>query len=124
MSDNINNTSDKQYEGLYELRGGNEAKLLSLLGLAAKARRLVAGADLVRDSIRCGKAIVTIVSGDASSNTRKRIIDACKYYSSNVCIVPIAASELGKRIGKTSDVAVIAVTDINFANGIRKLFDE
>lgn len=125
MSENIDRNENREpFGGLHTLKTGSEQKLLSLLGFAAKARRITAGADLCRDAIRRGQAVLTIVASDASANTGKRILDACKYYESDMCRTTVTAAELGRRIGKSGDIAVVSVTDMNFANGISKLFDE
>ncbi len=103
---------------MYVLREGSEQKLLGLLGFAARARKLVCGSDLCRDEIRRGRLPLVIVANDASANTKKRIADACKYYKTDMCTVPLTSSELSDRIGKTGNIAVIGVTDMNFVNGI------
>ena len=113
----------KVYDPVRVLRAGTEQKLLSLLGFAARGRKLVAGTDLCRDSVRRGHAIVTIVVSDASANTKKRIIDACKYYRSDMCIAPVTSAELSHRIGKTGEIMVVSVTDIHLADGIAALFE-
>ena len=113
----------KVYDPVRVLRAGTEQKLLSLLGFAARGRKLVAGTDLCRDSVRRGHAIVTIVVSDASANTKKRIIDACKYYRSDMCVAPVTSAELSHRIGKTGEIMVVSVTDIHFADGIAALFE-
>ena len=105
------------------LREGTEGKLLGLLGFAARARKLVTGTDLCRDEVRRGRLPLVLVAGDASNNTKKRISDACKYYGTELCVVPISAAELSERIGKTGSIAVIGVTDMNFVNGIAALFE-
>ncbi len=114
--------SDNEF--IHTLREGSEKKLLGLLGFAARARKLVCGADLCRDSIRRGQIPLALIASDASSNTVKRITDACRYYSTDMCQVPIPSSVLSKQIGKTADIAVIGVTDMNFVNGIAALFDK
>ena len=111
------------YEGIHTLRQGSEKKLLSLLGFAARARKLVCGTDLCRDEIRRGRLPLTVVAGDASDNTKKRIADACRYYGADMCIVPISSLDLSDRIGKSGNIAVIGVTDMNFVNGIAALFE-
>ena len=113
----------KVYDPVRVLRAGTEQKLLALLGFAARGRKLVAGTDLCRDSVRRGHAIVTIVVSDASANTKKRIIDACKYYRSDMCVAPVTSAELSHRIGKTGEIMVVSVTDIHFADGIAALFE-
>ncbi len=104
------------------LNSGCEKKLLSLLGFAARARKLVVGTDLCRDEVRRGKLPLVIIASDASENTFKRMADACKYYETDFCKVPIDSALLSKQIGKLSSVAVIGVTDMNFVNGITALF--
>ena len=111
-------------EHMHTLRSGAEKKLLGLLGFAARARKLVCGADLCRDAIRRGQLPLAIVAADASANTVKRITDACSYYSTDMCQVPIPSSVLSKQIGKMADIAVIGVTDMNFVRGIAALFNE
>lgn len=115
--------STSSREGVYILREGSENKLLSLLGFAARARRLVCGADQCRDEIRRGRLPLTIVAADASDNTKKRIADACRYYGADMCIVPISSTLLSNRIGKSASIAVIGVADMNFVNGITALFE-
>ena len=100
----------------------NNTKLLSLLGFAARARRLVCGTQQRRDEIRRGKLSLVIVAQNASENTKKRIGDACEYYGCEMYIAPTTSLELSNRIGKSANIAVIGVADENFANGIRALF--
>ena len=111
-------------EILHRLREESGKKLLSLLGFAARGRKLICGTDLCRDSIRRGVAIITIVASDASENTKKRIIDACRYYGSDMCVAPVASAELSHMIGKTGEIMVISVTDRHFADGIAALFED
>ena len=97
-------------------------KLLSLLGFAARARALVFGTDQCRDEIRRGKLHLVIVAANASDNTKKRISDACKYYGCDMIVAPVDSLELSNRIGKSANIAVVGVTDVNFINGIKALF--
>ena len=101
-----------------------EEKLLSLLGFAARARKLIAGTDLTRDGVRRGSVIIAVVAGDASENTKKRITDAGSYYETDVVLTGISSAEIGHRIGKPGAAAVVGVTDMNFANGIAALTDD
>lgn len=105
------------------LKPGCEKKLLSLLGFAAKARKLILGTDLCRDEIRRGKLPLVIIAQNASANTVKRICDACNYYGTEFCHVPINSDMLSKQVGKLSNIAVFGVTDMNFVNGITALFE-
>lgn len=114
----------EQSNNLHTLKGGCEKKLLSLLGFAARARKIVSGTDLCRDEVRRGKLPLVIVAADASANTFKRIFDACNYYDTDICKVPISSADLSKQIGKLSNIAVIGINDMNFVNGITALFEE
>ncbi len=110
----------KEFNGLYRMKPGSETKILGLLGFAARARKLIFGSDLCRDSIRRGTAILTLVAADASDNTKKRILDACKYYDAELAVTTFSSDELSRRLGKTGAAAVVSVTDVNFADGIIK----
>lgn len=117
-------SSNKPNKNLHPLRDGCEKKLLSLLGFAARARKLVTGTDLCRDEVRRGKLPLVIVAADASDNTFKRILDACNYYDTDICKVPISSADLSRQIGKLSNIAVIGVNDMNFVDGITALFED
>ncbi|WP_026692450.1 YlxQ family RNA-binding protein [Peribacillus kribbensis] len=94
---------------------------ISLLGLAARARKLISGEELVVKEIRNGKAKLVFLSQDASKNTEKKIIDKCKFYN-----VPLFRAEnrfmLGQAIGKDARVT-IAVLDEGFADKLQTLLD-
>ena len=96
-------------------------KLLSLLGFAARARRLVFGTELCRTAARTGQISLAIISSDASPNTKKRIVDACKYYGCDVCHTAILSSTLASRLGKSGITAVVGLGDHNFIRGITAL---
>ncbi|MBQ8510210.1 MAG: ribosomal L7Ae/L30e/S12e/Gadd45 family protein [Clostridia bacterium] len=123
MSEKELKTEEKPFEGLHVLRAGSEKKLLGLLGFAARARKLVCGTDLCRDAIRRGQVPLVLIAADASANTKKRIIDACKYYDNDLCVLTIGSAELSRQIGKTANIAVVGLTDMNFIHGISALFD-
>ena len=96
-------------------------KLLSLLGFAARARRLVFGTDLCRAAARAGQISLAIISSDASQNTKKRVVDACKYYGCDVCQSAVPSSILADRLGKSGVTAVVGLNDHNFIAGITAL---
>lgn len=108
----------------HRLKAGGERKLLSLLGFAARARKLIAGSDLTRDGIRRGSVLVAVIASDAAENTRKRITDAGAYYDVDILLTDIKSGDLGHQIGKSGSTAVIGITDMSFAKGIMALFDE
>ncbi|MDO4938400.1 MAG: ribosomal L7Ae/L30e/S12e/Gadd45 family protein [Lachnospiraceae bacterium] len=89
-------------------------RVISMLGLANKAGRLICGEEMVLDFIRSGKRGIVIISTDASDNTKKLFHDKCRYYH-----IPIY--EYGTRTD-TGHVSM-AISDKNFADSIKKLLD-
>lgn len=85
----------------------------SLLGLAARARKLVTGEELVIKSIRKKEVYLVIIAEDASDLTKKKLQDKCKFYK-----VPIKEcadrGQIGSAIGKHERV-VVGVIDEGFA---------
>lgn len=89
---------------------------VSLLGLAARARKLVTGEELVVKDIRRKNVSLVLLADDASELTKKKVIDKCKYYNVNVKVVA-NRSILGTAIGKHERV-VVGITDEGFAKKI------
>lgn len=93
-------------------------KVLSLLSLAVKAGKVKSGEFQTEKEIKGGKAHLVIVAFDASSNTKKKFQNMCDFYE-----VPIYfygdKDTLGHAMGKESR-ASLAVTDVGFAEGMRK----
>lgn len=56
-------------------------KVLSLLGIAAKAGNVASGEFSTEKAVKEGKAHLVIVAADASDNTKKRFSDMCTYYN-------------------------------------------
>ncbi|GKV55550.1 50S ribosomal protein L7ae [Sporosarcina sp. NCCP-2222] len=92
------------------------------LGMAARARKIVTGEELVVREIRNGKAKLVIVSNDASKNTMKKITDKCNSYNVEKHVLG-SREELGHAIGKESRV-VLALTDAGFAGKLSGLLNE
>lgn len=94
-------------------------KVLSMLGMATRAGRVVSGEFSVEKSVKTGKSNLVIVAEEASDNTKKMFTNMCAYYK-----VPIyfysTKEVLGHAIGKMSR-ASISVQDKGFANTIINL---
>lgn len=92
-------------------------KFYRMLGLAARAGKIVCGEGAVLDSIRSGKAQLIIIAADASENTAKKFRNSGEYYS-----VPQITAEdryvLGKSVGRSFAV-IMAVCDKNFADVLK-----
>ncbi len=93
-------------------------KIFSLLGLAARARRVVSGEFMTEKSVKGFQAELVLVGTDASDNTKKMFSNMCEFYE-----VPLyfygTKEELGKAIGKEMRASV-AVTDAGFAKTLIK----
>lgn len=100
-------------------------KLAGLLGIAKKAGRVVAGTNLVTDSIRSGSAskcpCAVFVSADASDNTRKRITNCCTYYEVPYHLISLTAEEVGDAIGKSGSISAVGITDMGLCDALVKL---
>ncbi len=91
-------------------------KVLGMLGMAAKAGKLVSGEFSTEKSIQKGKAKLVLLAADASENTKKKFQDKCHYYHIKIYVYADKES-LGHTIGKGSRASV-AVQDACFAETI------
>lgn len=98
-----------------------DSKIKGLLGLAAKAGKIVAGFDAVGECIVKKKAKLVIVSVEASEKTKSNINYLCER-NGTMCIEYGKIDFLSEAIGKKNK-AVICVKDVNFATAIKKFFD-
>ncbi|GEN81987.1 50S ribosomal protein L7ae [Sporosarcina luteola] len=97
-------------------------EIFQLLGMAARARKLITGEEMVVKEIRSGNARIVIVSEDASKNTLKKVDDKCKFYNVEKHVFG-SREALGHAIGKESRV-VLALTDAGFAKKASGLLNE
>jgi ribosomal protein L7Ae-like RNA K-turn-binding protein len=100
----------------------NQQPWKSLLGLAARARKIISGEELVVKEIQRRSVKLVLLSKDASKNTEKKIKDKCSYYK-----IPLRRvenrTELGSAIGKDERV-VIGIQDDGFATKLNTLLEE
>lgn len=91
-------------------------RLLSLVGLATRARKVVSGEFSTEKSVKSGKSHLVIVSEEASDNTKKKFTNMCTYYK-----VPIylfgTKDELGHAMGQEFR-ASLSVEDAGFARSM------
>lgn len=90
-------------------------------GLAAKAGKIICGADAVKESIMLKKVFVVIIAEDASLATREKFL---KYAYENKINAFVFGSidENSKVIGKKNK-AIIALKDRNFSNAICQIIN-
>lgn len=96
----------------------NERKLLSLLGLAAKAGKVASGEFSTEKAVKTGKAYLVLVAEEASGNTKKKFLNMCTYYKVP-CYFFGEKAALGKAIGKEFR-ASLALLDENLGRAVEK----
>lgn len=94
-------------------------KVLTLLGFAQKAGKIVSGETGCTASIKQKKAFLVIVSEDASDNTKNLIKSLCQTNRIN-CVEWGSKIDIGISIGK-SPRAAIGVMEKRFADAIREV---
>ena len=92
--------------------------ILNMLGLSARAGKLITGEKACVQAIRAGTACVALLDGAASANAVKAMSDAC--VSHGVPLVRTGEYQLGDAIGKPGRMAA-AVTDAGMAAKIIEL---
>ena len=99
-----------------------EDKLLSTLGLCARARRLVMGTPMVCEAMRDKKTpvIAVLEASDTSANTHKNLSDKCGFYGVPLYRLTANTADLGRAVGKTGAVAAVGVTDMNLYTALAK----
>ncbi len=94
---------------------------LRLLGLAARAGAILPGTERVREAARAGDARLVLVAGDASANTRDKLIPLLEARR-----VPYALAcdraRLGEAVGR-APLGAVAVLDPSLAGRIRELLE-
>ena len=94
-------------------------KILGLLGLSARARNVVYGADSVETEIKKRNVKLIIVSNFASDRTKEKFHKLSKEFKIPI-IIDGTIEELSKAIGKENK-AIIGVKDINISKQIEKI---
>ena len=94
-------------------------KLLGLIGLCARAGRLVSGEDASEKLIRSGKACLAFIDEKASANARKAMTNACATYG--VELISLPEGELGRISGKPGRMAA-ATADKGFADSMINIY--
>ena len=93
-------------------------KILSMVGMAMKAGKVVSGEFSTEKAVKTGKAFLVIVSEAASDNTKKMFRNMCTYYEVPMYVYG-TKEDLGHSMGKEFR-ASLAVTEEGFAKSIEK----
>lgn len=97
-------------------------KVLSLIGLATKAGKIVSGEFATEKSVKTGKGLLVLVAEDASENTRKKFQNMCDFYEVPMYLLSDKES-LGRAMGKEFRASA-AIQDENFARAIMKALEK
>ncbi len=96
------------------------SRMLNLLGLAARAGRVVAGTDAVRRALRQNSGVaIVLLAGDSSPTQQAKLVPLLEALGVSYHRVSERA-RLGAAIGRAS-VSAVAVTDPQFAAQIAAL---
>lgn len=93
-------------------------RAMSMLGLCARAGKLVSGEKACLQAIRSGGVYAVILDAAAAGNAVKAISDACRYHE--VPLIRAPEYELGDAIGKPGRM-VAGIADPGFAGRILQL---
>ena len=96
-------------------------RALNMLGLCARAGKLISGEKACLQSIRSGGVYAVMLDAGASGNAVKSISDACSHH--DVTLLTVPEFELGDAIGKPGRM-VVGITDPGFAGRIIQLSRE
>lgn len=96
----------------------NKDRILGLLGLSARAGKVIFGTDACIEYVNKKKIKLLILGEDASERTKLKFDEIAK--KMQIPIYEIAKiDEISKSIGKKNK-AIIGITDINFSKEIIK----
>ena len=95
-----------------------EKKAIRYLSLAAKAGRLVTGAEECEKALKRKKGILIVLAADAAPNTRKRADALSGESGVSLIQTEYIKSELAAAVGRGSSIALALVTD----EGLAKAF--
>lgn len=106
------------------MKTDNIPRIAHLLGLARRANSILCGSNLTISAIQSNKAMLTLISSDASDRTKKQLSDKCLSHNVKLVHLPLTSDEISHIVGKSSPVSVLAILDKNFASGIINLAEE
>lgn len=98
-------------------------KILSFLGLMRRAGALPLGETNTGAAVRDGKARLLLLASDASENAQSRAESFARGRSVLTVPLPFTKAELADALG-VGGCAMMAATDIGFANALMKLLHE
>ncbi len=97
----------------------NKERLLGMIGLCAKAGKLVFGTNMVCEHMRAKKKMFLLLeASDTSENTHKKLCDKSSFYGIKIVKLSYDGEALAKITGKTGSLAVVGITDENLGGAV------
>ncbi len=96
------------------------SRLLSSLGLAARAKKLTFGTELTMEAADSGGLYLVILSKEASQNTLKKVKRSCAENGISVYELDIDAQRLASSVGKKRPIMTLGIIDENFMNLVQR----
>jgi len=100
----------------------NKSKILSTLGLAMRAQKLISGEEFSIELIRKQRAYLVFLASDAGKSTTKRVTDKTRFYNVKLNH-ELTCSEISQAIGKRNR-KVITITNKDFADLLESIINE
>ena len=97
-------------------------RFFRMLGLSVKSGSVVFGEGAVKDSLKGKTSHMVVLSTDASSNTKKKFQNSCRFYSVSYFEYGDRYT-LGSATCKTFAV-VLSITNANLADNLIKILSE
>ena len=104
-----------------------EEKLLSTLGLCARARKLITGTPMVCEAMRTGgktPVLAVVEASDTSEATHEKLISKCTYYRIPHYRISVDTVCLAHAVGKTGAVAAVGIVDENLLRALSRYLPE
>ena len=98
-------------------------KILSSLGLCAKAGKLIYGVPMICEALRKGgasKPALVIESSDTSDGTHKKIADKTAFYQVRLVRIDCDGATLASALGKTASLAAVAIKEEKMCSIVEK----
>ena len=100
----------------------DQVRFLRFLGLCRRAGKTVHGTPLVCTALAKKKPpCLVLMSAGASAATQKKLTNKCLFYRVPLITVDVDTATLAHAVGKTGDIAAVAVTDESFATELGKI---
>lgn len=98
-----------------------DSRLLSTLGLCARAGKTVVGTPMVCEAMRGKGTLYGVLEAcDTSDNTHKKLSDKCSFYQVPLYRIPADCTALGRAVGKTGAVAAVGIADRELLRALSK----